>query len=248
MLALALAGVFAALGQWQLERSVAAGLVTEVDTETVVPLDELAEPQTPVTGEQAARLVSVAGRYVAEDAEVLPGRVHEGRSGAWLVGHLVTDDGVTLAVALGWAPDADAARAAAPEGSAEVELTGRYLPSESPTESDPIRGTRALAVPELINIWPEVDTAYAGYLVVSEAPAGLSTIDAPPPSPVTGVNWLNLFYAVEWALFAGFALYLWYRVVRDVVEAEAERAGAAAGAGNDARVAAPAPEPPEPRP
>ena len=34
------------------------------------------------------------------------------------------------------------------------------------------------------------------------------------------LNLLNVFYALEWALFAGFAIYLWYRLVRDVVERE----------------------------
>jgi hypothetical protein len=33
-----------------------------------------------------------------------------------------------------------------------------------------------------------------------------------------------VFYALEWAIFAGFAIYLWYRLVRDVVEREAEPA------------------------
>jgi hypothetical protein len=37
-------------------------------------------------------------------------------------------------------------------------------------------------------------------------------------------NLLNVFYALEWAIFAGFAIYLWYRLVRDVVEREAEPA------------------------
>jgi hypothetical protein len=29
------------------------------------------------------------------------------------------------------------------------------------------------------------------------------------------VNWLTLFYALEWALFAGFAVFLWWRLVED---------------------------------
>ena len=48
------------------------------------------------------------------------------------------------------------------------------------------------------------------------------------------LNWLNVFYAVEWVVFAGFAVFLWYRLVRDAVErerdeAEAGRAQAAPG-------------------
>jgi hypothetical protein len=36
------------------------------------------------------------------------------------------------------------------------------------------------------------------------------------------LNWLNVFYAIEWALFAGFAIYLWYRLVKDAFEREEE--------------------------
>jgi hypothetical protein len=45
------------------------------------------------------------------------------------------------------------------------------------------------------------------------------------------LNWLNVFYAVEWVVFAGFAIFLWYRLVRDAVEREREAAEEAAGAG-----------------
>jgi hypothetical protein len=33
----------------------------------------------------------------------------------------------------------------------------------------------------------------------------------------TTFNWLTAFYAAEWALFAGFAIYLWARLVKDEV-------------------------------
>ena len=38
------------------------------------------------------------------------------------------------------------------------------------------------------------------------------------------MNLLNLFYALEWLIFAGFAFYLWYRLVMDEVEKEVEAA------------------------
>ena len=36
------------------------------------------------------------------------------------------------------------------------------------------------------------------------------------------MNWLNIFYAAEWAVFAGFAFYLWYRLAKDAWEKEVE--------------------------
>ena len=47
-----------------------------------------------------------------------------------------------------------------------------------------------------------------------------------------------MFYAIEWVVFAGFAVFLWYRLVKDAVQREREEAelpAAEAGAGGGAR-------------
>lgn len=226
ILSLAIAGGFAALGQWQLERSFETGADTEV-TETVVPLESVAEPQQPVLTE-GYRLVSVEVEFVPGDYVVLSDRIDVDGPGYWVVGHAIVSDGASLAVALGWAPTEDAAASAiaALERDAPTRLAGRYLPSEAPIESDFEAGVRsALAVPELINVWHQPpDGVYGGYLIVGDAVAGLQAIDAPVPSSEVSLNLLNIFYAVEWVVFAGFAVFLWYRLVKDVVEAEAEGA------------------------
>ena len=48
------------------------------------------------------------------------------------------------------------------------------------------------------------------------------SIPSPAPDESSSVNWLNIFYAVEWAIFAGFAFYLWYRLAKDAWEKELE--------------------------
>ncbi len=234
VLALALAAAFAALGQWQLARSVENAEVSEneADSEVPVALESIARPQTPMNDLQVGRMVTVDAHLVAGDFTVLTGRSNDGVFGAWLVGHAVTDEGASLAIALGWAPDAAAAAAA--EDAVPLDPAGRlgrYLVSESPHDSDFEAGERsALSVGELINLWADApETTYAGYLVASEAPPGLTTIDSPPPMREVGLNWLNLFYAAEWVIFAGFAVYLWYRLVRDAWEHEEEARSQAAG-------------------
>lgn len=231
LLCLGIAAGFAALGQWQLSRSIDNAPVADApDTEVAVPLQSIAQPQTEVTQPQLGRRVTIEGNLVASDFVVLTGRNNgDDADGAWLVAHLVTTDGVTLAVALGWAPDAAAASEA--QGSAPQAGTfeGRYLPSEAPTESDFEAGERrALAVAELINIWPDATPAFGGYLVLDRAVPGLEAIYSPQPEREVSLNLLNVFYALEWAIFAGFAVYLWWRLVRDVVEREAEPAAAEA--------------------
>jgi surfeit locus 1 family protein len=216
VLALGVAASFAALGQWQLDRSVENVQVVEIDTETAVPLESIAEPGSGMTDAQQGRIVTVSGDLVPGDFVVLTDRDSgSGERGTWLVGHVVTADGVSLAVALGWSPDA-APTTSAPD---RTEWVGRYLPTEAPQSSDFEAGERsALSVPELVNLWADPGPVYGGYLVLAEPLSGLEPIRADAPEREVTLNWLNVFYAIEWVLFAGFAIYLWYRLVRDAVE------------------------------
>ena len=230
VLSLAIAAAFAALGQWQLERSIDNAAVSEIDTETAVPLEELAEPASGMTEVQAGRIVSVAGDLIIEDTVALVDRPDGfGGTGTWLVGHVVTDDGVSIAVVLGSTP-----------GGSGIGLTddasldeprrgwvGRYLPSEEPQASDFENGIRSsVAVPDLINLWAEPGPVYAGFIVLDEPYDGLDPIRAVAPEREATLNLLNVLYAIEWVLFAGFAIYLWYRLVRDAVERAADDSSA----------------------
>lgn len=228
ILALGVAAAFAALGQWQLERSLETAVVDERDTETPVPLSTLAEPQQVMTSEASGRTVTVEGEWVDGDEVIVTGRLSgasgagagesgsEGAPGDWVVRHFVADDGASLAVVVGFVqPGASIPNL--PTG--EQSITGRYVPSESPQLSDFESGERSMiSVAELINLWADVDTVYSGYLVLDTAPAGLETVAAPAPELDVEVNLLNLFYAIEWAIFGGFAVYLWWRLVRDEQE------------------------------
>ncbi|MDM4761430.1 SURF1 family cytochrome oxidase biogenesis protein [Galbitalea sp. SE-J8] len=258
--ALAVACVFGALGQWQISRAIATATVETRPTEAVVPLDSIARPQSAVTNAENERMVSVTA--VDEgDYALLGGRYNGGERGYWVVAHYLTRDGVSLAVAAGWTADRSTAETLVASGAAvresqgnlPVELIGRYLASESPVDDeDPEAAERtALSVPTLVNQWAEPATpVYGGYLVASEPTLrGLTAIDSPVPEENATLNWLNVFYAVEWAVFALLAFYLWYRLLRDAHEREledaedaaAEEAEAAAARGAAASVASVAP-------
>ena len=224
VLALAIAAGFAALGQWQLGRSVDNAQTVEIDTETAVPLDEIAEPGTGMTESELGRVVTVTGELVPGDTVVLTGRGDgTGKTGSWVVGHLVTTDGISLAVALGWSADGDAPAL----DLGRDAWAGRYQLSEEPQSSDFENGEhRALSVADLVNLWADPGPVYAGYLVLAEPVAPLAPIVAAAPEREVALNLLNVFYAIEWVLFAGFAIYLWYRLVRDVVERQEEEQAA----------------------
>lgn len=223
VLSLAIAAAFAALGQWQLDRSVQTANVPDIPTETPVPLESIARPQSPMTDPAIGQRVTTSGTVIPGDFSVISPRDNDGELGAWLVAHVVTDEGASLAVGLGWASDAAAASAAQARVPETLEVAGRYLPSESPELNDAEEGERrVLAIGELINLWADPGPVYAGYVVLAEPTPGLEAIHQPPPIRDTSLNWLNVFYAIEWVIFAGFAVFLWYRLVRDVWENEAE--------------------------
>ena len=105
--------------------------------------------------------------------------------------------------------------------------TGRLLPSEAPVAGKaaaPGEAT-AVSVAELINYW-EI-SSYPGFVAataeiadgadVSPAavPGDLLPLQIGPQPPAQQINWLNLFYSLEWVVFAGFALFIWWRLVKD---------------------------------
>jgi surfeit locus 1 family protein len=244
--ALAVAGGFAALGQWQLQRAIDSGTVVQRPTETAIPLRKAAQPNTDLRTDMIGQLVTATGSFAPNDYQLLTGRLNHAATGYWVVGRFTlssTDAAgrqVELAVARGWAPNASAAERAiarlAAQPAAQQTITGRLLPTEPPeapaATADP-QTMRAMSTAALYNLWSDVDgtDVFTGYVVAhGTPPAGLDAIYSPPPLVEATVDWLNVFYAAEWAVFAGFAVFLWYRVARDAWEREQEDLVAAASA------------------
>lgn len=253
LLAIAVAAAFAWLGRWQLDHAIRTDPDdTTAVSETVRPLAQLTEPGRPVTDRSAGMVVSLDGAFVPGDFAAVEDRVQGGRTGVWVVGHLATGEGAHLAAALGWAPtvaDAEQAIAELDGGAGGAHgVEGRYMPSDGATaprpEDDPARIT-TMNTGQIINLWAPFDgKAYAGFLVLHPSGAldaaalagmGLEAIDSVPPLPAETVNWLNLFYAAEWVVFAGFAVFFWYRLARDAWEKEHEVQELAAAGLTDAQ-------------
>ena len=256
-LCILVAGIFALLGQWQIERAVEQGQADDRDTETAVPLEDVAEPVSTLTSEAGGRMVSFSGTWVPEDFDTIAGRQQHDATGTWVIGRMLVGpaegEQVSLAVALAWFADEAAAQAAVERLStgadAGGELVGRLMPTEAPTQGDIQQGTReAMSVAALINEWGEWNgLVYGSYAILDEpssAASGALTDQAEPivserPVSDTQLNWLNVFYAIEWVAFMLFAFYLWYRLVKDAREREVEaiedaEAAAASAAGDAA--------------
>lgn len=233
-LALAIAAVFALLGQWQLERS-----FTEVEPEDLsqapLVLIESEKPGAPLTAIAANKRVKAELMLDTQNVFIVANRLqrtdNEVVSGYWVIANsgVLLEDGdstASLSVGIGFAESLSIAETARAElmqsiqPQAFLEKTGRYLQTEGPVAlTDPAKPylLESFSLAQLVNLYKGAGAhSLAGFMVLDSEPGfGLETIVIAPPEAGTQVNWLTLFYALEWALFAGFAVFLWWRLVED---------------------------------
>lgn len=238
LLCLVVAGVFAWLGQWQLGRAVVTDPTPPGATEQVRPIAEVAGPGEYLPEPLVGQRVEASGTWIPGDFLIVAPRFNDGAEGYWVTGQLRLDDAdqpTSVAVALGWAATADEARSAADQldaeasavGAPSVTVTGRLISDEGPVlppaGADPQTLTR-MSPAALLGQWHDIEglAVYRPYLAAEVAPSPLVDIASPAPAEASNVNWLNIFYAAEWAIFAGFAFYLWYRLAKDAWEKELE--------------------------
>lgn len=240
--AIAISGVFVLLSQWQFGRSVQPEVTVSPTTEQVQPLLDTLAPGEFFHGSDADQMVSASGTYDPNRQVLVPDRLKDGASGYWVVSAFAVTGAPVLQgaaatpqtwipVARGWV--AHPGDVAAPP-SGLIELTGRLLPSEAPLPAKaPAAGeASAVSVAELINRWNI--SSYPGFVSataeisggkdVSAAavPGTLQPLEIGPQPPAQKVNWLNLFYSLEWVVFAGFALFIWWRLVKDDYQRDLE--------------------------
>ena len=249
---LLVAGVFASLGQWQLARAVDADPPRPGDTERTLPIDDVVEPGAYLEEPLVGQRVEVEGSWDPDRFLIVSSRFNDDVEGYWVTGRLVVDGDTSLATAIGWAATREDAEravealadAAGDAGGAGEEraptLVGRVISDEGPVPpsgDDPYEMTR-MSPAALLGQWHQIDgvpidgPVYRPYLTLDDPAAGLAGFDpedaglerisSPAPELASPVNWLNIFYAVEWAVFAGFAFYLWYRLAKDAWERELE--------------------------
>lgn len=233
--ALAVAAVLVLLSQWQLSRSLEKDVAPPSVTEKVQPLLDTIQPGEPLLGNAEGQIVTASGHFDVSKQVLVPSRVQDDEIGYWVVTAFVVDDApvldgvaatkeVVIPVARGWVSGTENIPVA-PEGNMVIE--GRLLNSEGPDVAPnlPAGQINALSSAELTNTWDL--TTYAAFIVSRSEMIGGQEVGAAESSgalaPITvtatdqndKINWLNIFYAIEWVVFAGFALFLWWRLVAD---------------------------------
>jgi cytochrome oxidase assembly protein ShyY1 len=186
------------------------------------PLAEL----LPVTQRTAGKRVTATGQYGRQ--LLVPDRELDGRRGFYVLTLLRTDSGRALPVVRGWLPgnpgDAGAAKAPAPPHG-RVTVTGALQASETPGDNGvsargglPSGQVAAISAASLVNLVPY--RLYDAWVTLETADAGMRTV--PPATPGnTGLDlkaFQNLGYTGEWFVFAGFVVFMWFRLVRREAE------------------------------
>lgn len=227
VLAMAIAALFVLLSQWQFSRSQDSAPPPPSTTEQVQPLTEVFQAGVPMTAGVADQMVRMEGTFLPDTRVLVQARLQDDRDGLWVVSAFeVADSGqpaAVIPVVHGWIPDPEAS-SQVPERDGAGVVEGRLLPTEAPVVERPVPGqVPTLSVAQLINVW-DVPVMYSGFVVsfetevngsIVQPEAPLEAVRVGPQPQETPINWLNIFYAVEWFVFAGFAFFLWWRLVAD---------------------------------
>jgi len=235
VLSLMLAVACAVLAQWQIDRSVIPNSDNQTWTKTSYSaLETIAEPSKPFNfveisqegKDKVLNLVSARVTPNPEHAVLIADRVQvDGSKGYWLVVPANTLTG-KLFIAVGFMADLDKAKIALGQAKllytaqSFMPLAGRYLPSEAPGAAIQKDLYPTMSVAQLINLNPSTLPAYAGFMAVTRPNAytqlpGVETITIGLAKSDSQLNWLSAFYAIEWTVFAGFAVFMWWRLLAD---------------------------------
>ncbi|MFT2016208.1 SURF1 family protein [Streptomyces sp. 796.1] len=221
------------MGSWQLSRFESRvdshqeqqEHATRAESTRAVPLAEL----LPVTRDSSGRQAEAVGRYDAGRQLLVPDRALDDRDGFYVLTLLRIEGERAIPVVRGWLPgDADSAadRAKVPAPPAgEVTVVGALQASENSRSNGvhargglPAGQLGMISAASLVNLVPyDVQDAW---ITVTRAAAPLKPV---PPAAAEGTGldlkaFQNLGYTGEWFVFAGFVIFMWFRLFRREVE------------------------------
>lgn len=219
---------FGMLGLWQLNVARDKGQAEQVRAAPRRPVADVAavlSPHGAFPSDGTGRRVTATGSYDGAAQVLVTPRLLRGRRGYWVVTPLVVrSTGARLAVVRGFVTDPR--QAVAPAAATEVTVSGTVAPGESPGDTPHTGGAlpdgqlASLDLSLLVNRWP--GTLYNAFVfATAERPDVTSALApsvqrVPPPALVGGgLKWRNAAYAFQWWVFALFAAYMWWRMVRE---------------------------------
>ena len=190
-------------------------------------LSSVLSSDDPFPGNAVGQPVELQGRWLPRSTVYVSDRELRGRRGVWAVTPVEVCSGTAscagapaMLVVRGWAPTVDDAPEP-PTGT--VRITGWLQPGEGSGRTDPDPTDDVIPQMRIADAIQHVDQdLYGGYVIAKSASAGGDGLEAVTPAslPKAGAFTAlrNLLYAVEWWVFGGFAVFLWWRWCRDELE------------------------------
>lgn len=212
LLALVLIAAMTAMGLWQLGvyREHQALDSAEIAHARPVPLDSLLRPDQAFTAAADSRPVVTRGEYA--DRQFL---VSRGSAQPWVATPLVTASGSAILVVRGLA--ASDAQTAPPPPHGPVHVVGSLQPSEVGGIDRDLSDDRVPSLSTASLVGDVGTDLYSGFVVLTHQTPAPTLRPAEPPAPAAsfGAGLRNLMYAVQWWVFAGFVVFMWWRIVRE---------------------------------
>lgn len=204
---------FGAMSWWQWQRAQR----DRVDLPAVPAAEAFTSPDSLPESSYGTR-VELTGTYDAQHQTL----VAHGPQSYWVITPLRPSNGPAVAIARGSVTDPSDPRVAAiPAGT--VTVVGRA----QPFEGDPGSSSTPLPDGQIERLTaPGLALPYAaapGWIALeTQDPASdLTPVVAPVGVESTaGIRLQNASYAVQWVLFAGFVVFLWWRMLRDDLREE----------------------------
>ena len=216
LLMVVLATAAALLGLWQLDawQTRRADEARDLTRTEPVALGSVMGPDDPFPGRAVGQPVRLEGDWVPSGTVFVSGREHDGHGGYWMVTPLAIGGPgkPAIPVVLVWVRDPDQAPAP-PEGSAA--LLGWLQPPEGTGAVDRDPGDDVLPQLRIADVVQHVDQdLYGAFAIAQQGVSGLPAGDLaqlPDAGRFTAIR--NLLYALEWWVFGGFAVLIWWRWV-----------------------------------
>jgi cytochrome oxidase assembly protein ShyY1 len=212
-------------GAWQHGREDQAASRVHADPR---PLSSVMTSDEAFPGDALGQPVSLSGRWLGDSTLYVADRELHGRTGFWVVTPVEVcgsdcAGSPAVLVVRGWSPTvADAP----PPPSGRVRVTGWLQPGEGSGDTDPDPTDDVLPQLRVADAIQHVDQdLYGAYVIARRVVSTSSTSDgagsleavtpASLPKATAFTNLRNLLYALEWWVFGGFAVFIWWRWCRD---------------------------------
>lgn len=236
-LVLLLVTAFVGLSAWQVSRAQHKNeVVAAQDVDELKDFNSVMAAQVPTPAYLLDQRVELTGHYMPDAQIVVPQRLQDGEPGFWVVTMFVPDGAhlgedaviegepdnpIAVPVLRGWTADEDLAMHSR-AGAGQATIVGRIGPVDAPqsTSDLPAGQAHTVSTAQLVNafgvysysgfVFPEQDSGPGA----SEAAGGLEHVTL-EKQEAGGVDLQSAAYAIEWLIFAAFALYIWWRLLRD---------------------------------